>query len=41
MQLFDFEPDEKNKTFTSDADLRMRYDVGEAVHDVAYKASPR
>ncbi|HMG47101.1 MAG TPA: ferritin-like domain-containing protein [Allosphingosinicella sp.] len=38
MQLFDFEPDETTKSFTSDPICRMRYDVGDAVHDVAYKA---
>jgi len=38
MQIFDFETDSTTKAITSDPICRMRYTIGEAVHDVAYKA---
>ncbi|HEX8224697.1 MAG TPA: ferritin-like domain-containing protein [Allosphingosinicella sp.] len=38
MQIFDFQQDDTTKAITSDPICRMRYKVGEAVHDVAYRA---
>ena len=38
MQIFDFETDPATKAITSDPICRMRYSIGDAVHDVAYKA---
>ncbi|MFL6845462.1 MAG: ferritin-like domain-containing protein [Allosphingosinicella sp.] len=38
MQIFDFQQDDETKAITSDPICRMRYKVGEAVHDVAYRA---
>jgi hypothetical protein len=38
MQIFDFQTDSTTKAITSDPICRMRYKVGEAVHDVAYRA---
>jgi hypothetical protein len=38
MQIFDFETDPTTKAITSDPICRMRYNIGEAVHDVAYRA---
>jgi hypothetical protein len=38
MQIFDFETDPTTKAITSDPICRMRYNVGDLVHDVAYKA---
>lgn len=38
MQIFDFQQDSTTKAITSDPICRMRYKIGEAVHDVAYRA---
>lgn len=38
MQIFDFQQDDTTKAITSDPICRMRYQIGEAVHDVAYRA---
>jgi hypothetical protein len=38
MQIFDFETDPTTEAITSDPICRMRYNVGDLVHDVAYKA---
>jgi hypothetical protein len=38
MQIFDFQQDSTTKAITSDPICRMRYKIGDAVHDVAYKA---
>jgi hypothetical protein len=38
MQIFDFQTDSTTKAITSDPICRMRYNIGEAVHDVAYRA---
>jgi hypothetical protein len=38
MQIFDFETDSSTGAITSDPICRMRYNVGDLVHNVAYKA---
>jgi ferritin-like protein len=38
MQIFDFKTDDATKTTTSDPICRTRYKIGDAVHDIAYKA---
>jgi hypothetical protein len=38
MQIFDFKTDDATKATTSDPICRTRYKIGEAVHDIAYKA---
>ena len=38
MQIFDFQQDDTTKAITSDPICRMRYQIGEPVHAVAYKA---
>jgi hypothetical protein len=38
MQIFDFETDTTTQDITSDPICRMRYNVGDLVHDVAYQA---